>query len=288
MMALYSITQTSRQGLHQYLIRQTQLEILELSAIVEADFVRETHPKMGSRQMHRLMTSVELGRDRCEQVLMASGFRIVRRSNFIKTTTSQPFKQFTDLITGKIITGLNQVWQSDITYYLSKGGKVFYIVFIEDVYSRRILGWCAHDHLRADANIVCLKLAIKARGSVSLKGLIHHSDRGVQYGSKAYLALLEYEGIKVSMSKEAWQNAYVERVNGTIKNGYLYTWDLEVLSDLRKALTSSVNAYNIEKPHRSLPMQMSPVSFENTLDTQKKNFKVKIYDHRKIKMLKYG
>jgi putative transposase len=288
MTALYSITRTCRQGLHQHIARQTSLEIQELSVIIQADLIRQRHPEMGSRQMYKLMPSVELGRDRCERVLMASGFRIVRRAKYVRTTNSQPFSQFKDQITGKTLSGINQVWQSDITYYLSKDGKVFYIVFIEDVYSRRILGWCAHDHMRAEANIVCLQLAIKTRNCVSLKGLIHHSDRGTQYGSNGYLFLLEQQGIKVSMSKEAWQNAYVERVNGTIKNSYLYSWELETLTDLRKALTIAVNAYNMEKPHQNLPMQMSPITFEKSLQNNKSNLKVKIYDHRKIKMLKYG
>jgi hypothetical protein len=283
MTLLYCITQTSKQGLHQHLARKSRLQFEEIDIIRQADRIRQRHPKMGCRQMYNLMKPAELGRDRCERVLLASGFRVVRNTNFIKTTNSQPFRQFKDLITGKILSGINQVWQSDITYYLGKGGKVFYIVFIEDVYSRRIVGWCAHDHLRAEANIACLNVAMKNRGHVCLAGLIHHSDRGSQYGSIEYLRLLQQEGIKISMSKEAWQNAYVERLNGTIKNGYLYSWDLDTLPALRKALTTAVNAYNIEKPHKGLPLQMSPIDFENSLQKGAINVQVKIYDHRERK-----
>ena len=283
MTLLYRITQTSKQGLHQHLGRKSRLEREELDIITKADRIRQRHPKMGCRQLYKLMKSVKLGRDRCERVLLASGFRVVRNTNFIKTTNSQPFRQFKDLITGKVLSGINQVWQTDITYYLGRGGKVFYIVFIEDVYSRRIIGWCAHDHLRAQANIACLKVAMKNRGHVCLAGLIHHSDKGSQYGSIEYLRLLQQEGIKVSMSKEAWQNAYVERLNGTIKNGYLYSWDIDTLPALRKALTTAVNAYNTEKPHTNLPMQMSPINFENSLQTDAVNVKVSIYDHRERK-----
>lgn len=283
MTLLYSITQTSKQGLHQHLTRKSRLQLEELDIITQADRIRQRHPKMGCRQMYKLMKPVELGRDRCERVLLASGFRVVRNTNFIKTTNSQPFRQFKDLITGKVLSGINQVWQTDITYYLGRGGKVFYIVLIEDVYSRRIVGWCAHDHLRAEANITCLKFAIKNRGQVCLAGLIHHSDKGSQYGSIEYLRLLQQAGIKVSMSKEAWQNAYVERLNGTIKNSYLYSWDLDTLPALRKALTTAVNAYNTEKPHKNLPMQMSPIDFENSLQKGAINMKVSIYDHRERK-----
>ena len=280
---LYCITQTSKQGLHQHLARKSRLQLEELEIITQADCIRQRHPKMGCRQMYTLMKRAELGRDRCERVLLASGFRVVRNTNFIKTTNSQPFRQFKDLITGKVLSGINQVWQTDITYYLGKRGKVFYIVFIEDVYSRRIIGWCAHDHLRAEANVACLKFAMKNRGHVCLAGLIHHSDRGNQYGSIEYLRLLQQQGIKISMSKEAWQNAYVERLNGTIKNGYLYSWDIDTLPVLRKALTTAVNAYNTEKPHKNLPMQMSPTVFENFIKNSAVKMKVKIYDHRERK-----
>ena len=181
MIHLYSIAQRSKQALHQFLHRHSHEQAVEEAIIKQGDIIRERHPRMECRSMHRLMRNIEIGRDRCEAILLAHGFRIKRKSNTLRTTVSQQAQFFPDLIKGKIITGINQVWQTDITYYLANHRLVYYIIFIEDIYSRRILGWCAHDHLRADANIVCLKRALRIRRNNILKGLIHHSDRGSQY-----------------------------------------------------------------------------------------------------------
>jgi putative transposase len=88
--------------------------------------------------------------------------------------------------------------------------KRFYIVFIVDVYSRKIIAWSANDHMQAEANIECLQYAITSRNISPHNKLIHHSDRGSQYGDKNYIALLKSNQIRISMCKEAWQNAYTE------------------------------------------------------------------------------
>jgi transposase InsO family protein len=113
----------------------------------------------------------------------------------------------------------NIVWQTDITYYLI-GDQYFYIVFIIDVYTKRILGFCTSEHLRAEANLFALKMAM-SQSTGSLEYLIHHSDRGGQYINKNYVGLLRKSGIHISMGAQAQDNAYAERINGTIKNEYL-------------------------------------------------------------------
>jgi len=278
---LYSITKSSRQAVHQYLGRQVKNQILADQVVLQGDAIREKHPRMGCRTMYDLMGGIHFGRDQCEGILLQSGFRLKRKRNVIKTTYTQRLYRFPDLIRGLMVTAINQVWQTDITYYLSHTGAVFYIIFIVDVYSRRIVGWAANDHMHAEANITCLKMALKRRMSNGLAGLIHHSDLGSQYAEKNYLNLLKAHGIRVSMCEQAWHNAYTERINGTIKNDYLYAWEIATLSQLKKAVNRAVNAYNSEKPHRSLPQRMSPVQFEEYLLNIQKNDHpvVKIYDY---------
>jgi putative transposase len=229
------------------------------------------------------MQGVNVGRDRCERVLLNNGFRLTRKKSPIKTTVSSPWLRYPDLIKGLTLTRINQVWQTDITYFLCWNGKVFYIVFIVDVYSRKIIAWTANNHMQAEANITCLKHAITSRNISSASKLIHHSDRGSQYGDKDYITLLKSKEIRISMCKEAWQNAYTERINGTLKNAYLYSWNIQNLSDLRRAVRKAVQAYNSEKPHRSLPSKMNPVAFERRLVSTKKNTHpvVKIYNYEK-------
>jgi len=87
------------------------------------------------------------------------------------------------------------------------------------------------------------------------------------------------------MCKKAWQNAYTERVNGTLKNAYLYSWNIQGISDLRRAVRKAVHSYNSEKPHRSLPRRMSPIAFERHLASTKTNTHpvIKIYNYEKEK-----
>jgi transposase InsO family protein len=283
MTQLYTIAHSSRQGLHQFLARQSSRDFQVSQAIGQAHAIRKRHPHMGCRAMYDLMQEVNFGRDFCERALLNNGFRVRRKRSLIKTTISNPSLRYPDLIKGRVLTGINQIWQTDITYFLSSQGKVFYIVFIVDVYSRKIIAWSANDHMHAEANITCLQHAITSRNISAHNMLIHHSDRGSQYGDKDYIALLKSNQIRISMCEEAWQNAYTERINGILKNDYLYSWDLKTLPDLRRALRKAVHAYNSEKPHRSLPARKSPVAFENFIASTKKNNHpiVKIFNYEK-------
>src|SRR6266404_7140543 len=92
--------------------------------------------------------------------------------------------------------------------------------------------------------------------------MVHHSDRGSQYHCTRYLKVLKDNGIKISMCNEAWENAYAERINRTIKHEYLRHRKINTLAKLKKQLKIDVEAYNTDRPHRNLPQLMSPASFE--------------------------
>jgi transposase InsO family protein len=197
---------------------------------------------------------------------------------------SQKHLKFPNLIEGLQVERINQVWQSDLTYLIIPKCGVFYLVFILDVYSRRILGFTANDHMRAEANVSCLSMAIKARAGTRIAGVIHHSDFGGQYGSDNYLNALAEIRAQVSMSKYAWKNAYAERINGIIKNDYLRHRKITSLRDLKYHLHRDVTAYNHERPHKALPKQMSPARFECYLHTlpSSQHPKFKIYDEKNM------
>jgi putative transposase len=108
-----------------------------------------------------------------------------------------------------------------------------------------------------------LQMMIKRRGKENIKGLIHHSDRGSQYNCNEYLDILKEHGIKVSMCNEAWENAYAERINRSIKDEYLRHRKIDCLQTLKKEMDRAVRLYNTKRPHSSLPQQMAPESFEN-------------------------
>lgn len=281
MKALYQIVGLSKQALHKFNTSQAKRLIQQERLEHQANAIRRIHPQMGCRSMYSLMNDIELGRDRSEEFLLSKGFRIRRKPNYLKTTVSQRIYKFPNLIKGLKIRDINRVWQTDITYFMIPNEGVFYLIFIIDVYSRRIIGHTAHNHLRAEANLECLKMAFKTRKGQDLKSLIHHSDMGGQYIDKHYLEALRQRHIRISMCQQAWQNAYTERINNTIKNDYLKSRSIKSLSDLRKNLNHDVHLYNTERPHRNLLLKMSPLKFEEYLkDTPRRNHPiVNIYDH---------
>lgn len=280
MSSLYKVAMISKQAIHQFNRRQTELSGQHGKVIDLAVAIRKKHPGMGCRAMYGLMGDVGMGRDKVENLLLETGFNIKRKKNPIKTTQSQRHLLFSNLINGLSLQGINMVWQTDITY-LIRERQVFYLIFIVDVYSRRILGYKANDHMRAEANVACLKMAFRARIGHSLVNLIHHSDYGGQHIAKPYLTALKSRKIKISMARTALENAYTERINGTIKNDYLAYRKIDNLPSLRWHLARDVQAYNAERPHQSLPSRMSPIAFENYIASNPINKlpKLQLYDH---------
>lgn len=130
-----------------------------------------------------------------------------------------------------------------------------YLFLITDIYSRKIVGWALADSLRIEGAIEALQMALKQ--CPDTKGLIHHSDRGIQYCSTDYVALLKKAGIEISMTEEnhCYENAVAERVNGILKDEYSLE---EIFGTLKQATTATKQAiwcYNIEPPHWSLQLR---------------------------------
>lgn len=267
---IYQITGITKQGFHQQEQRgrlfNERLSIL----LIEVDDLRKEHPGCGIEKMYDTLLPGWLGRDRFVDIFMQLGYRVKPIRNYTRTTFPTCFK-YKNLIEGLLLWDKNQLWQSDITYF-KVGANYCYIVFIIDAYTKQILGFQASNHMRAEANIAALKMAIKNSGK-SIKGLIHHSDRGSQYGDNKYTNLLIDSGSYISMGLIATENAYAERINGTIKNEYLKYWIIKDLATLKRMLKRAVNHYNNKRIHRSLPQKSTPNGFEKdilTLYSQKR------------------
>ncbi len=239
---------------------------------------------MGCRKLALILKQPGWGRDKLEELLEASGFRIIYPRNYIKTTQSVRFRDFKNLIEGLVVKGINKVVQTDITYLRVKE-RFYYLVFIIDVYSRFIIGYHASSGLEAEANIKALRMMIKLRGKQNIKGLIHHSDRGSQYHCKEYLGILKDHGLRVSMCNEAWENAYSERINRTIKQEYLKHRYIDCLATLKKELTRAVELYNNKRPHWRLMKQMPPAIFEDHLNNLSKAKRPKMIIYKPIEAI---
>jgi putative transposase len=260
--SLYRSIGLTKQAVFDYQKRQTAFDLELSELIVQVDTIREEHPGCGAEKMYDTLKPKLLGRDKFCELFMALGYRVQKYRNYHRTTIPTHIK-YPNLIQGMQILKPYQVIQSDITYY-NINNKFYYIVFIIDVYTREILSHVTSDNLRAEANIKALKLAIKKMDYTGWE-CIHHSDRGSQYVSNGYIGLLKTNKIHVSMGLVAQDNAYAERINGTIKNEYLNRWKIEDEKDLVKKVNKAVENYNEKRKHQAFRNRYSPLEFKKTL-----------------------
>lgn len=262
MRSIYKIARVSKQAAHKYFRHEDELSEKLSGLLVEADELKKEHPGCGVEKMYQTLKPKWLGRDKFITLFMQLGYRVRIQKNYQKTTIPV-HSQYKNLIQGLMVQDRNIVWQTDITYFRILN-RYYYIVFIIDVYTKMILGYKASDNLRAEANMVALKMALKNnRGDIGR--LIHHSDKGSQYIYAQYVDLLNSKGIMISMGDRAQDNAYAERINGTIKNEYLKYWEINSLSELQKKLTKAVNHYNNKRIHNELPGRQTPLEFDKSL-----------------------
>ena len=193
-----------------------------------------------------------------------------RRSGCVTTFSKHRFKKYPNIIRDFIPIAPNQLWVSDITYIHLKQGFA-YLSLITDAYSRKIVGFYLSKDLSARGPLNALKMALKANQLIT--GLIHHSDRGVQYCCDAYVKLLSDEKIKISMTEngDPLENAIAERVNGILKQELLE----EVFPDFITAsnhVAIACSTYNHIRPHGSID-DLKPAEAHQMTGTINKRWK---------------
>jgi len=234
--------------------------------------IREDHPRMSARDIYLKLQPGCMGRDQFERFCMDSGYRLKRLRNYRITTNSLGVTRFPNLIKDQKVTRVNQVFVSDITYF-DIGSDTYYLTFIMDLFNREIVGWSASDNLRTeDTTIPALYKMINQRGKTSLKGAILHSDGGGQYYCKEFKSLTKDLEIVNSMTEEkVYENSHAERLNGIIKNNYLYPYGPTNMSSLKRLLDKAVLMYNTGKPHKALG-KLTPSEFRKTIDNENNSF----------------
>ena len=263
---------SSRQVFHVKLNRFMQREDEMGQLVLIVDQVREDHPGMALRDLYHVIQPSTIGRDRFEHYFKHMGYGVGIKRSFRRTTDSNGVIRFPNLIKDKELTGVNQLWVSDITYYRIKE-RFYYLTFIMDLYSRKIIGHsCSQTLLTAHTTTVALRKALKNRKVNELPGLIIHSDGGGQYYSDEFKKLTKQAKMVNSMGKTAYENPHAERVNGIIKNNYIRHYGPKTFLELIKMSNKAVDKYNNEKPHRALN-KLSPTQFENTISEKLNNRK---------------
>lgn len=263
---LYSIAGISKQALHQSRIRNESKLNITQQVKAECSVIRKNHPRMSCRRMYtRIKKPLGIGRDIFEQIGFANGFKVRVIRNKKRTTWATKLSVFENHLEGKTLNGINQAWSSDIFYY-----EDYYGISIIDVYSRRLLALHASKNLTADQNVKALRKAAKERIGDRLDGCIFHSDRGSQYISEVQKDLLNELKMIPSMCKLPQENAYAERVQGTIKHEYLIADNKEL--EIQKRFNRIMWLYNNERPHTSLKKK-TPVEFEAAVNKMRLNLK---------------
>lgn len=241
-------------------VRSRQEVDLELMlALVAAE--RQQQARLGVRKLYHIIApelkaaGVKLGRDRLFEELGKKGWLVApKRSQWPKTTQVDPnLPVFKNLIRRRVTTGPNQVWVADITYIRTREAFM-YLSLITDRWSRKIVGYHLGETLETEQVLKALAMAL--RGLRGLQRPIHHSDRGCQYASHAYVRAAAGAGLTMSMTEKnhSAENALAERVNGILKQEYWLDANFESRGDARRATAHGIRMYNTRRPHTSLKL----------------------------------
>jgi len=259
----------------------------ELSGLSRAGFYRQWEasvPRQADTAVRDAVQQVAVekrfyGYRRVQQELRQRGYpvnakrvlRLMREDNllclrtrrFVPPTTDSrhAWRVWPNLARGLITQHLNELWVADITYVRLQEEFV-YVAVVLDAHSRRVLGWAVARHLGASLAVEALRMALAERQPAP--GLIHHSDRGIQYACADYLTLLSEHGIQPSMSRvgNPYDNAKAESFMKTLKQEQVHGHRWRDLEALREDLTAFLEiTYNHERLHSALGYQ-TPAAFE--------------------------
>jgi putative transposase len=278
------LAQVSRAGFYRSLKEQEpQQEEMDLRATIQEIFL-EHRRRYGYRRVTKELRrrGVIVNRKRVQRLMQEDNLLAIQPQAFVSTTNSQHQCEVYLNLAGKMtLSGINQLWVADITYIRLRGEFV-YLAVILDAFSRKVVGWELARKLTCALAKTALARAIAARQPAP--GLVHHSDRGVQYGAQEYIDLLVQHQIFPSMSRPAnpYDNAACESFMNTLKREEIKAGAYRDLEDLREHLEEFIERYyNGVRLHSALGYQ-PPAEFEQflTADRSTAAAKMSFFRHR--------
>jgi transposase InsO family protein len=250
----------SRQAYYQGLKYQQKQSLEADLVVVEVLRYRAAQKRIGTRKLFNELQpflsshGIKMGRDALFTLLSERNLLVRQRKRRGPGTTfsRHRYKKYPNLVKEFIPLAPNQLWVSDITY-IRVAEKFAYLSLVTDAYSRKIVGYCLNESLSAQGPLNALKMALAS--NKEHQGLIHHSDRGIQYCCDDYISLLQKgkNPITVSMTEngDPLENAIAERVNGILKGELLQ----EHYRDFKLAaqdIKTAISTYNHLRPHSSI------------------------------------
>jgi transposase InsO family protein len=236
------------------------------------EMIQAENPGYGYRRIYHVLLreGTRVNAKRIRRVMKENSLRpIIYKTFKVQTTNSKHgHRIYPNKIKGKTVTGLNQVWVTDLSYIRILTAFV-YVAVILDLYSRRVIGWAVADHLGHELCLAALREAIKNRKPS--RGCIHHSDRGVQYACDNYVSELKQNHFTISMSAKGnpYDNAHMESFFKSMKYEEVHLWNYETIEDVLERLPFFIeDVYNKKRLHSSLGYK-PPVEFEQELKSIK-------------------
>ena len=233
------------------------------------ELFRSSRDSLGSRTLMGNLREegFKIGRYRTRRLMQVLNLKVKQKRKYKVTTDSKHHLSVAENVLNRQFspTAPNQAWGADITYLWTQEGWIYLAVVI-DLYSRRVVGWAMDRHMKKALVIRAQMMAINLRKPSP--GLIHHSDRGSQYASHAYQALLQQHGMICSMSRKGncWDNAPVERFFSSLKREWtgdrLYRTRQEAIADVREYVAVY---YNSKRLHSTLGYK-TPMDYEKNLN----------------------
>jgi putative transposase len=214
-------------------------------------------------ELHR--RGVKVNHKRVLRLLREDNLLCLRQRAFVRTTDSRHnLMVYPNLTRELVLSNINQLWVADITY-IRLLREFIYLAVLLDAFSRRCIGWAISRHIDTQLTLAALQMALNTRTIHA--GLIHHSDRGVQYAAADYVAVLHDHKIEISMSRTGnpYDNAKAERFMRTLKYEEIYMNDYETLAEVRASIEHFIEAvYNRKRLHSAIGYR-PPAEFEASL-----------------------
>jgi putative transposase len=248
----------------------SEKEEMEADIRGQIESVRVEFPRAGYRTLLEYLKrrGIIVTEYRLRKVLKKFSLHIKLKKRFVRTTDSNHgHKVYPNILGDHQVTKLNEAWVSDITYIRIANGFV-YLAVILDLHSRMVVGWQISQRIDGELALDALKMAWERRGYPV--GVIHHSDRGVQYLCEKYISFLTDKGFRISCSRKGnpYDNAFAESFMKTIKTEEVYLFNYETILDVAQRIGRFIEeVYNEKRVHSSLNY-LTPKEFENSIKVE--------------------
>lgn len=260
---------------HDPKISRAEREEMDADIRGKIEQIRVSMPRTGYRTLlhHLKRNGIEIGETKLRRILRKFDLHLKPKKRFVKTTDSKhDFAVYPNLLEELTVDNINQVWTADITYIRIENGFVFLAVII-DLYSRKVIGWQISKKIDRNLTLDALKMAIVRRNPP--RGVIHHSDRGVQYLCGEYTSLLESSGFHISCSRKGnpYDNAWTESFMKTLKYEEIFMFEYRTYLDVIEKLPYFIEeVYNKKRLHSRLGY-VPPEEFEKQIEVEYQNEK---------------